>query len=263
MLGIGVTTRNRSQVLEWCLKHFLAFPPSTVYEMVIVDDCSDSGHREANELCVSKAQFTYIFNHKRKGIAGSKNVCLRALKHCEHVFLFDDDCYPQLSKWDTLFINLSNEYNIGHSSFLIFLGKTHNKLLSSKLPEHTLIDQKIEFKSGYNVFNGGQGMCLFFTRKCLDAVQEYDENFGIYGYEHSDISNRARSAGFCGNEETPYITPLDVEKYLYSLDFDHGWFSKQTSLGKVDFVFSSSIQPDEPIKEYLKISSKNYNNKTF
>jgi hypothetical protein len=127
------------------------------------------------------------------------------------------------------------------------LGGGHNKIVSSG--------------PGYDVLDSGHGMCLFFTRKCLDAIQGYDEAFGIYGYEHSDISRRAKAAGFCGNESFPYITPHETTKYLYSLDFDHGWKLGQphTSLGQFDFVFSTSIHPDEPIKEYLDISSKNWN----
>jgi hypothetical protein len=223
--------------------------------MVIVDDCSDESHRSMNEFSVSKTPFTYIYNHERKGIAGSKNVCLNALKHCEQVFLFDDDCYPQLAQWDVPFINLDKVFNIGHSSLNVLLPPPHNKIIASK---NCVVD---EIRSGYDVFNVGQGLCLFFTRKCLDAIGEYDEKFGIYGYEHSDMSNRAKEAGFCGQELTAYLSPTECSKYLYSLDLHHVFLNQNTLLGKISFKFAKSIHEDEPIQEYLDIATKNFHAK--
>jgi glycosyltransferase involved in cell wall biosynthesis len=238
MLGVGITTRNRSKVLDWALTHFLNFPSSSDVKIVVVDDNSDADHKIANELSIKKTPFVYIYNDNRRGISGSKNVCLSFLTECDNVFLFDDDCYPKLPNWDVPFIKLKDSF--GHLSLIRQLG-----------------DAKMEKKSGYNVFQLSQGMCLFFTRKCLDSIKGYDEKFGYYGYEHSDISNRAKIAGFCGDENTAYICPSEAENYLYSLDIDYGFFRALTTLGKFDFKFCASIENNEK-KELLDVSNKYY-----
>ena len=251
MLGIGITTRNRPNVLAWALKHFKEFPSSTSFSLVVVDDCSAVEHQVKNETVVNDYAFKYILNLERKGIAGSKNVCLRALAECERVFLFDDDCFPQHAFWDLPFVRLEYIHNIGHSSYIVHLADEKH--------QQQLLAQKKDF----DVYGNGQGMCLYFTRACLSKIGEYDESFGIYGYEHSDMSLRAKAAGFCGGEAGPYLCPSEAKKFLYSLDLDYGWLKRYTSLGSFDFEFDTSIKKEEPLNDYLSISSKVYREKKY
>jgi len=249
MLGIGITTRNRPPVLAWALKHFKEFPPSTSFSLVVVDDCSAVEHQVKNETTVNDYAFKYILNLERKGIAGSKNVCLRALEECERVFLFDDDCFPQHAFWDLPFVRMEYIHNIGHSSYIVILPVEHNQ---------SILAQKKDF----DVFGTGQGMCLFFTRACLSKIGEYDERFGIYGYEHSDMSLRAKAAGFCGEEAGAYLCPSEAKKFLYSLDLDYTFLEKYTSLGSFDFEFDTSIKWEEK-NEYMSVSSSVFNKKKY
>ena len=86
-IGIGLTTHNRRDVLELSLKHFIAFlPPDSKF--VIVDDASEEPYESA----------TFRFE-ENVGIAKAKNKCLELLEDCEHIFIFDDDCYPIKDGW--------------------------------------------------------------------------------------------------------------------------------------------------------------------
>jgi hypothetical protein len=213
-----------------------------------VDDNSSENHKKINENLAKNYNYIYIYNDERKGIAGSKNNCLKNLIDCKEVFLFDDDCFPRNNDWDVPFISLVSE-GIEHSSYCVLLDEPHNK--------------KIIDSDNYFVINNGQGMCLFFTRKCLDTIGFYDENYGIYGYEHSDMSYRAKKAGFCKEYTLPYITPKNAHNFIYCLDLDYRWKNQLTELGPFTFEFKSSIAKEEPFNEYIKKSEKNFNSKHF
>lgn len=250
MIGIGITTRNRSEVLAWSLKHFKAFEPELPYTLVIVDDNSDDNQRVSNqEHCEG---YQYIYNEERKGIAGSKNVCLKNLQSADHVFLFDDDCFPQCSKWDIPFRQLL-ELGIEHSSHCLELPKEHGQQISDPVGE-------LKDASSFFSVSMSQGMCLYFSRRCLDSIGLYDEKYGIYGFEHSDMSLRARKLGFCGNQKYEYIVPKESIKYLFSLDFDHGWFHRETLFGKIPFLFTTSLA-GENVDSYVKISGQHFSSK--
>src|SRR5690606_10124331 len=82
-IGVGITTHNRPEIFAKTLaemrKHL---PPGA--KLVVVDDASKEPVAEAD----------YRFE-ENAGIARAKNKCLELLDGCEHIFLFDDDCYPR------------------------------------------------------------------------------------------------------------------------------------------------------------------------
>jgi GT2 family glycosyltransferase len=245
MIGIGITTRNRSEVLQWCLLHFQTFKPSKAFTVVVVDDFSNPDEREKNKIICKNQNVEYIFNNERKGIAGAKNVCIGNLKDSDFIFLFDDDCFPKKSDWDLPFLLLA-EKGIEHSSYI--RGDIHN-------------NKKINKNIEYEVWKNSLGMCLFFTKQCLVSIGLYDENFGMYGYEHADMSIRASEQGFCPKFSIHgYVCPIDAKNYIYSLDCDYELKNELTSLGKFDFVFSSTTK-DDPLPEYLLISSRVFGSK--
>ena len=67
-IGIGITTYNRPDMLNKCLEHIKKHTFNDNVTIYVADD-----------------------SNERKGVAYRKNECLRALKDCDYVFLFDDD----------------------------------------------------------------------------------------------------------------------------------------------------------------------------
>ena len=127
-----------------------------------------------------------------KGIADAKNMCLALLDECDHIFLFDDDCYPTCEGWHLHYITSG----INHMSFTFNrkVLKIENGLIHYELPS---------------------GCMLYINRKCLDVIGGFDTEYKGYAYEHVDYSVRAFNAG---------LTPakfIDVEhsdKLIYSMD---------------------------------------------
>ena len=82
-------------------------------------------------VSLSSAQDLYVATDSdkdRQGVARRKNECLRALKDCDYVFLFDDDCFPIKDGWVNFFIQS------GDAHLLYLHSDLHSFILNSKKP---------------------------------------------------------------------------------------------------------------------------------
>lgn len=139
----------------------------------------------------------------RKGIAYRKNECLRALKDCDYVFLFDDDCFPIKAGWAEFFIEHSKASGQQHFMYL----------------KETSTIKKIESKDGIDIYDNCAGCMMFFTKEVIERVGAYNPKYGTYGFEHAGMSNRIHKAGL-----TPlgaYSCPAGAGEYIYSMDLDN------------------------------------------
>jgi GT2 family glycosyltransferase len=146
-VGIGVTSYNRPECLKECLEHI-------------------NKHTFMDNVTLYVAQDT---DEDRQGIAKRKNECLRALKDCDYVFLFDDDCFPIKDGWMEFFINSGN-------SHLLFLNdKLHNPFSSM---------------NGRTWYKNCGGVFMFMDKETILRVGGFNEKFFIYGFEHAEYSIR-------------------------------------------------------------------------
>ena len=139
----------------------------------------------------------------RKGIAYGKNQCLKALKDCDYIFLFDDDCVPIKEGWIKWFIKAHKESGQHH---FLYLRDTPSLRCTG-------------VKKGIQIFNNCGGAFMFLTKEVLKTVGGFNKNYKLYGYEHAGYSDRIHKAGL-----TPfgaYLCPLGADKYIYAMDWDH------------------------------------------
>jgi hypothetical protein len=142
-------------------------------------------------------------DRERRGVAVSRNACLRALSDagCDYIFLFDDDCYPVMSGWEEYFLTQ-------HAlSGMHFMG----------LPE--------AFKSTLLVVAGEMaywenlvGCFSFQTSRFLDRVGGYNTAYQRYGYEDVGRHSRARRSGLCGQVPRGLPSPVRAMAYIHSED---------------------------------------------
>lgn len=198
-IGCGVTTFNRPKHLELWKKQISSFFPTSLpgyyVETYIADDSVD-----------------------RKGIAYRKNECLRALKDCDYIFMFDDDCFPIKEGWAELFINYSITLEQSH---FMYLRETPT---IKKIGKDGVFDDDKSYM--VNIYNNCSGCMMFFTKAVIEKVGAYNPAYGMYGFEHAGYSNRIYKAGL-----TPlgaYTCPAGAGEYIYSLDMDnHLPFNRQ------------------------------------
>lgn len=135
-------------------------------KIVVVDDASQIPCRQA----------TFRFN-TNVGIAVAKNKCLELLDDCEHIFLFDDDCYPKISDWWKPYVESAEPHLM-----YVFEDFASGRKLND--------NGKIYETKNLVGYSHPRGCMLYFDRKVLDVVGGYDTRFKKWGYEHVDISNR-------------------------------------------------------------------------
>lgn len=138
----------------------------------------------------------------RKGPAHARNECLHHLlefERCDHVFMFDDDCYPVMAGWEKYFL----EHHAAHR--IEFLG----------LPE-AFKSRPVAFDGELVWWDGIVGCFSSQTRQCLETVGYFDPAFQGYGYEDSERHARLRRSGLCGNLGMPSL--LRAPSYIFSED---------------------------------------------
>jgi glycosyltransferase involved in cell wall biosynthesis len=177
-IGIGITTYNRPECLKECLEH--------IYKHTFTDNVKIYVATDTDE--------------DRRGVAFRKNECLRSLKNCDYIFLFDDDCYPIKEGWIEFFIKKMQ--NISTSHLLYLNDKLHNKTTN-----HV---------NDCYVYNNCGGVFMALTKGAISKVGAFNEDFKTYGFEHAEYSKRVNKAGFC---YSPYLCAKKTEQYLYSHDY--------------------------------------------
>lgn len=201
-IGVGVCTYNRPKHLDLFLSQIAKYN-STDKVPIFTDDSKE-----------------------RKGIAYRKNECLKELKDCDYIFLFDDDCLVLKEGWAEFFIEASKASGQQHFNYLHetptikFIKQACYQKHPPKLPP-------VMFDICIREYNNCAGCMMFLTKEVIEKVGGYGE-YGIYGMEHAGYSQRINMAGL-----TPlgaYTCPAGAGEYIYSMDLDsHLPFNKQVN----------------------------------
>lgn len=170
-VGIGITTRNRNTVLSKNLLYFHKYTPDD-FKFVIVDDASST----------PVSNYTYRFE-TRQGISKAKNKCLDLLVDCDHVFLFDDDCYPISDEWWKPYI----ECREPHLMYIFNSFSNGKKLTDSKI---------IYYDDQIIAYSYPRGCMLYFDMKELGEYVRMNEDFKIWGWEHVNLSDKIFNNNF-------------------------------------------------------------------
>ena len=126
------------------------------------------------------------------GVAYSKNQNLKTLQDNDYIFLFDDDCYPVKEGWADYFINSKQNH-------LLYLTKIHNKII---------------IKDDIEIYQDCGGVFMFLTKKDIEKAGAFNEEFGLWGFEHADYSRRI-------SPSCPYQMLVGTEDYLYAEDYSN------------------------------------------
>lgn len=170
-IGVGVTFYNRPELREKWSEVWGKFIGNSIHYYIAIDTDED-----------------------RRGVAYRKNECLRALKDCDHIFLFDEDCYPIKEGWVDFFINS---------------GEEHLLFLNDRL--HNFTHQKGIVK----YYRDCGGVFLYMTKASVEKVGLFNEHYLMYGFEHADYSIRILG----GHGKYPMLN--GTNEYLYAEDYSN------------------------------------------
>lgn len=199
MIGIGITTYNRNELLMECLKKIEQHTKSE-YKIYIASDS----------------------DHDRKGVAYRKNQCLKHLQDCDYIFLFDDDCYPKKDGWEEYIIYMSKKTGNHHFCY--------NKEPFCKIQQSMIINGE-----SIDCFDASGGVLLFYTKEAIERVGAFYGGYYRYGYEHIGHTIRIFKAGMTCDF---FPCPDAMSDYIYSLDYEESGFFLDKSTISQDEKFS-------------------------
>jgi len=194
MIGIGITTKDRHDIAEIAWDNQLKHLPRD-YKLVVVDD--SSYEPQLYEYVDNMNLVTYRFDNT-VGIAKAKNKCLQLLDDCDHIFLFDNDCWPIADDWWVPYIES------GENHLMYQFDLPNNKLTE------LYRDDKIV------AYDKTRGAMLYVTRKVLDTVGGMDTRF-YNAFDHPDWSWRIYNAGLTTHRAMDVV---GSDKLFYCLDQD-------------------------------------------
>lgn len=210
--AIFITTYNRPNLLYQCLNYIVLLTANSSYDLFVINDGSgkkhDGDYSEAHNA-YKKHLKKYIVKEENTGIAKAKNTCLSlAIEYgYDHIFLFDDDCWPLQNNWMEYFIDAHNKtgFNI--------LTRLDN---ASKLGVHL---QKTYTKNYISIekYNNSLGCFISLTRNVIETIGGFNINFNHYGFEHCEYEHRAFLAGL---NLFKNACVKNTNKYIYSSDID-------------------------------------------
>lgn len=177
-IAICITTRNRHELLNKSLSHWITFKPENS-RIFVIDDASD--------IPLQNASFRF---QSQQGIAKAKNKCLELAQGYDYVFLTDDDVYPKVYGWERPYI----ESKLNHMA-LTFEKNSKGYYYSPSVR----IDGSW---NGYSTYKAPNGCMLFLTKKAIDTAGGMRPEFGIWGFEHVEYSQRIHLLGLTPH---PYI----------------------------------------------------------
>jgi GT2 family glycosyltransferase len=204
MIGIGVTTRHRTKVLDLTLGYIWKFMPPNC-KVVVCDDSQESDSIDGNKHSCKKFGFEYLHDGTRKGVAKNKNMCLRALQDCEHIFLFDDDCFPIREGWAEYVISCHEKSGVHHFNLLdpaLHQLKSGHEYDGFVIQEHHMVG----------------GVFMYITKEVVEKVGAFNKDYDVYGFEHASYTYRAFKAGL-HNGLGINLTIKDLQTYLLSIDY--------------------------------------------
>src|SRR5690606_30050466 len=235
-VAICISTRNRPSEFMKVLEQINKFWPSN-YEtrLFVVDDASYERYTES--LFVHEEYDLYRFE-TRAGIPRVKNKCFEMAYEwgADHIFAFDDDCYPIKHGWADAYIN-SGCAHLSYT-FLSITRRWHH----------------------FKFHRTSNGCMLYFKRICLDVVGGMDTNYGIGKFEHADLSRRIYNAGLTPH---PYMDIKGSDKYFHSMDY-HNEVTRTMTDKEQAVQFKSHIEyfnSKEKSKEYIEFRTNGNNNK--
>lgn len=180
-IGIGITTYNRPEAFAITYREILKYAPEGA-KIVVIDD--------ASKVTCPVADYVQPEN---KGAAACKNKCFELLEDCDHIFLFDDDCYPISYDWWKPYI----------------YGKEPHYNFTFKYPKWQIGNSMVS--------DNPNGCMMYYSREVLERVGGFDVTFGKYGYWHGSMSCRIYNAGLTS---FPFMDVKGSEKLFCSMDKD-------------------------------------------
>lgn len=212
-LSIIVVNWNGGELLRRCLASIQEFPPSTSYEVVVVDNDSKDGSREWLESLGDNIRL--IKNPENLGFGKANNIAFKATSE-PFLFLLNSDAEVKANAIDTLLATLKSETDIGvvgpkllnpdgtlqasvwQNPTTPFELLANAFRLYKLMPKHKRADRLLGYHWDHSHRRNAHllsGAALMVKREVIDDVGGFEERFHMYG-EDTEWCLRVVRAGW-------------------------------------------------------------------
>lgn len=180
-IGVGILSYNRPESLRRLVDSIISYTDLQKTTVFISDDCSDNqellSYLDQLEL---NSNFVIIRSSERGGVAKNSNRLLKCLERFKYKLLLNDDVEIMKPGWEYLYP--------GH-----IFGKHH--FIKQEPGLYGAPHGVVETDNLLRIEEKPTGAVLYLDSEAFKAVGYFNEEFGIYGTEHVDYSQRIIKSG--------------------------------------------------------------------
>lgn len=184
-IGVGILSYNRLASLERLLRSIEEHTDLSRTTVFISDDGStDPKLIEFLSKLKQDGKYAVLMNPIRLGIAGNSNRLVKCLSRFKYGILLNDDVEVLRTGWDTLYPSFMEETKILHFSFRqpgVYSAEPGMLTQHRNIPVLQIKERP-------------HGAVLAYDQRIVEKIGYMDENYGLYGLEHVDWSDRATKA---------------------------------------------------------------------
>jgi len=177
-IGVGILSYNRLK----SLKHLISSIRKNTNLRRTTVFVSDESTDESVWSWLKEQKDIVVIHNNRAGIAANTNRLLRCLARFRHKLILNDDVEVLRPGWDEFYFKAMQKTGLHHFCYRQegIYGATHIK----PGPNQVITIQ-----------NKPHGAVLALDDEAFNKVGYMDENFGVYGMEHVDYSDRIARVG--------------------------------------------------------------------
>lgn len=253
-IGISYITFNRPLLwqfgFERLVRNLIPHVDNHEIHVSISDDASESVDviRDIAENMISPVCECSFVSGKVANISRNRNRSLSKLTDCDYIFFLEDDIYPINPKWLEGYISVLKEDNFGHMMYLPASIFPNEKFLATVKGKTIVKNQQCG------------GIMLALRGDILSKVGGFFHEFGPYGYEHAEYTERCNVAqNLPGNLYLSIKEAADEHWFISADEFNHTSFSADITSEQFRLLNRGSIGQRldvEKIKESISYNNK-------
>jgi glycosyltransferase involved in cell wall biosynthesis len=189
VLGIGIITYNRRQVLEECIARILKHT-KLPYRLLVADDGSPD---DTAEVC--RKRHIDVITGENRGVCWNKNRALYTLMNydaCDPILLLEEDCWPIVDGWEKHWIEAAARWH--HVGFAHPAWPANWCCGGTGTPADPWLTAEMT------------GQATVSGRFDILTVGYLDTRFKGYGFGHIEWTERFCKAGYMKKNRIPCMT---------------------------------------------------------
>lgn len=232
MIGVAITTCRRREAFRQVFEAAVKTIPSAAELVVAWDGPSEDDLRwfESEKRAYRWCEVVY---GERAGVAANRNRALRALlehgAELEWVVFLEDDVLALRPGWADLMVAVADCSGQACVSRMptyaewperVQAGERKRAAVNIWIPARFGLEEAERWPRRadlvWNTWASATAQAI--RRDAFEKVGLYDEEFGLYGHEHTEWQMRLQAAGLVDKIGHPHIAPEHIAPFLADLD---------------------------------------------